>query len=243
MGLQVLHNLKSNEPIEFPKPIHEIYDFIEKKFSEKKDWKRMHESTLWKQLCLCILSSNVNFDSAKSALNHLTKEGFLNSEFILNKNSSQKIIARELAKSLYLPQKIDGTLRKYRFPVVRSKNIVDAAFTIYGENVSLRQTLRDINSEIEARNFIAKNISGLGLKESSHFLRNIKFSTSLAIIDVHIISFLEELGLILFDKKVISQKEYLLLEQLMQKISESHGMSLSILDNAIWHYMRYRHSL
>ena len=56
-----------------------------------------------------------------------------------------------------------------------------------------------------------------------------------------IISFLEELGLILFDKKVISQKEYMLLERLMQKISESHGMNLSILDNAIWHYMRYRH--
>ncbi|MCH7662643.1 MAG: hypothetical protein IH859_02085 [Chloroflexi bacterium] len=240
MGLQILQNLESEERIEIPQQVHNIYGVIEKRFAEHKDWKRMHESTLWKQLCLCILSSNVNFESAKSALKHLTRTGFLNSEFILNKSSSQKIIACELAKPLYLPQKIDGTLRKYRFPKIRSKNIVDAAFTIYGDGVSLRNTLHDLSSEIDARNFIAKNISGLGLKESSHFLRNIKFSTSLAIIDVHIVSFLEDLGLILFDKRVISQNEYLLLERLMQKISELNGMNLSILDNAIWYYMKYR---
>ena len=87
---------------------------------------------------------------------------------------------------------------------------------------------------------IIRVVTGLGLKESSHFLRNIKFSTSLAIIDVHIVSFLEDLGLILFDNKVISKVEYLLLERLMQKISELNGMNLSILDNAIWHYMKYR---
>jgi len=240
MALQILKNLESAEHFDIPEPIHQIYDVVEKKFAERKDWKRMHETTLWKQLCLCILSSNVNFESAQSALNHLTKNGFLNNEFILGKKSSHKIIACELAKPLYKPQKKDGTLRKYRFPTVRSKNIVDAAFLIYGEGYSLRHILKGVNSEIDARNFIAQNISGLGLKESSHFLRNIKFSTSLAIIDVHIVSFLEDLGLILFDNKVISKVEYLLLERLMQKISELNGMNLSILDNAIWYYMRYR---
>ena len=93
MGLRVLQNLETTESIEIPEPILEIYDFIEKKFSEKKDWKRMHEFTLWKQLCLCILSSNVNFDSAKSALSHLAKTGLLESDNILNISSSQKIIA------------------------------------------------------------------------------------------------------------------------------------------------------
>ena len=240
MGIQILKNLESEESAIMPQTVYKIYDVIERQYQFYKDWSKMHESTLWKQLCLCILSSNVNFESARSALNHLSKKGFLRSEFILKKRSSQKIIFNELTKSLYLPPRIDGNLRKYRFPLVRAKNIVDAANHIYSDGHSIRQTLKEIDSEIEARNYLAKNISGLGLKESSHFLRNIKFSSSLAIIDVHILSFLEELGLILSDRKMISQNEYLKLEELMQNISKIYGMNLSILDNAIWYYMRYR---
>lgn len=242
MGIQVLKNLESEESFVMPQTIYKIYDIIEKQYQHYKNWNKMHESTLWKQLCFCILSSNVNFESARSALNHLSQKGFLKSEFLLNKHSSQKIIFNELAKPLYLPYRIDGNLRKYRFPFVRAKNIVDAANHIYSDGYTIRQTLKEIGSEIEARNYLAKNISGLGLKESSHFLRNIKFSSSLAIIDVHILSFLEELGLILFDKKIISQNEYIKLEELMQRISKIYGMNLSILDNAIWYYMRHRQS-
>ncbi len=242
MGIQILNNLESEESFVMPQPVYKLYDAIEKQYKIYKDWNKMHETTLWKELCLCILSSNVNFESARSALNHLSQKGFLKSEFLLNEYSSQEIIFNELTKPLYLPPKIDGNLRKYRFPSIRAKNIVDAANHIYSDGFSIRQTLKEIDSEIEARNYLAKNISGLGLKESSHFLRNIKFSSSLAIIDVHILSFLEELGLILIDKNIISTNEYLQLEVLMQQLSKIYGMNLSILDNAIWYYMRHRQS-
>ena len=191
-------------------------------------------------MCLCILSSNVSYDLAKSAFSQLRKTRMLEPNYILEKYDSQKMIAEELSKSIYLPQKRDGTFRKYRFPKIRSNNIVTAAKQIYADGKSIRILLTDINSEFEARNFFVKNIPGLGLKESSHFLRDVQFSSTLAIIDVHIISFLQELELVSFDKKIITTKDYLNLEKILQKIAEINDLNLSILDNAIWYYMRYR---
>ena len=222
-----------------PQKILDLYYLIEKEFSQRKKWKELSDRELWYELCLCILSSNVSFEQAKSAMIHLAKNNFLNPEWIENNDTALELISKELSKPICLPIKKDGSLRKYRFPNVRAKNLVMASHFFYSANNGLKNSLLDITSEFTLRNFLAENVSGLGLKEASHFLRNVGIGNSLAIIDVHIVSFLKELKLI-SDFSTITENKYYEFEEKMNQLANFYGLNLGILDNAIWNYMKYR---
>jgi len=220
-----------------PQPILDLYYHIEKQFVKQNSWKNLLEKDLWFELCFCILSSNVSFEQAKSATVHLNNKHFLEPYWIMENLSSQDTIARELSKPICLPKKKNGLLRKYRFPNVRAKNIVSATNFIYSKKNGLKNTLHEFESESIAREFLVRNVSGLGLKEASHFLRNIGYASSLAIIDVHIISFLKDLRLVSGSLPLTNQK-YFEFEEKMQKLAEFYGLNLAIFDNAIWNYMK-----
>lgn len=79
---------------------------------------------------------------------------------------------------------------------MRARQITHAAKFIYHQNNGIKSILKCFNSSIAARKFFSDFIPGLGCKESSHFLRNIGYCDDLAIIDVHIITFLKRMALI-----------------------------------------------
>lgn len=238
MSLQLHKNQTYASMSLIPREVFQIYDHLESKFSSRIRWDDLTEVDLWNELCLCILSSNVPFELATSAVKHLSTCGMLDTRWLVNNVTAKQILESELSKSAYLPKKKDGNLRKYRFPRVRSRDIVNAADSLYGEGKNIQYLLSNENSPEIVRNFLADTISGLGLKESSHFLRNIGYASSLAIVDVHIVSFLRDLGLFQYERKPITITVYLELERIMQKISRMFDLNLAILDNAIWHYMR-----
>ena len=208
-------------------------------YDRKKKWTDMSENELWYELCLCILSSNVPYELAKSAFFHLLETGFLQLKWIKNEESSERLMAEELSKPLYLPRKLDGSHRKYRFPNIRSNNIIKAARLISSNNDLLKKILANSRSEKEVRKYLVANISGIGLKQSSHFLRNIRYSNELAIIDSHVIAFLEKVGMLERGKtNHITDNLYLELESKLQEISKKFELNLSIFDMAIWNHMR-----
>lgn len=234
-------NLKIQiKEIDIPYQIIQNYSKLEKSYFTLKEWEQRSEVDLWEELVLCILSSNINYETAASAFVHLQKNQFLDYRYIQEDDSFQNI-ANELCKSIFLPRKKDGSLRKYRFPNVRAKNIVKAAHVIYHENRGISYLLTSFNSEFEAREFFCNQIPGIGFKEASHYLRNIKYSNSLAIIDTHIINFLEErINSTDFVGKSLNVQKYLLYEKIMKEISNYHEYKLPIFDLAIWQYMRAR---
>ncbi|MFX0199587.1 MAG: hypothetical protein ACFFCW_25985 [Candidatus Hodarchaeota archaeon] len=208
-------------------------------YNRNKKWNEMTENELWYELCICILSSNVPYELAKSAFLHLLQKGFLQLDWIVNEDSSQKIMTEELSKPLYLPKKLDGSCRKYRFPNMRSKNITQAARLIASNNDLIKKILTGSSSEGEVRDYLVANIPGIGLKQSSHFLRNIGYSDELAIIDSHVITFLERIGMLEQRKaKHITDSTYLDLENKLKKLSRKFELNLSIFDMAIWNHMR-----
>ncbi len=84
-----------------------------------------------------------------------------------------------------------------------------------------------------ARKYLAKNIKGLGLKEASHFLRNIGYR-GLAILDRHVLSTLREAGVIDQIPKSLTRKRYLEIERRFLEYAGRIGISPDALDLVMW---------
>jgi N-glycosylase/DNA lyase len=119
----------------------------------------------------------------------------------------------------------------HRFPNARAKYVVQSR----NKKDELIKLLNEMGDEIVLREWIVKNIKGLGMKESSHFLRNIGFK-NLAIIDFHIIDLLANHGLIEKPKnKSLTPKKYIEIENVLHEISKKSGLSLGELDLYLWY--------
>ena len=161
---------------------------------------------LFKELCFCILTANYNAEKC-IIIQAKIGNGFL----ILSENA----LARKL-KEL-----------GYRFPNVRAKYIVEAR----KHNKELKRIL-DYDDQM-LREWLVKNIKGLGYKESSHFLRNIG-KKNFAIIDFHILDLLSAKGLIQ-KPKTLNKKTYLQTEELLKKLAKKLRLSLDELDLYLWY--------
>jgi N-glycosylase/DNA lyase len=238
LSIQIPKEVTFTVKSDFSEFIFDKYYELESKVI-RKPWFDYSESELWVELCFCILSSNVSYENALSATRYLSENNFLNLNWILNHENAQQLISNELSRDNFLPKKKDDSLRKYRFPNVRSKNIVSAAHFLYEKNNGVKKLLKKFLTEFVARDFFHSNVTGLGLKEASHFLRNIGYSNSLAIIDVHIASFLHELNL-LESSFPINTQRYLEMETKMISLAKFFDCDLSLLDNVVWNYMRLK---
>lgn len=86
----------------------------------------------------------------------------------------------------------------------------------------------------ELRIWLAKNVRGLGLKESAHFLRNIgRSNNQIAILDRHILRNLHRLNLI-SEQKIKSPKHYLEIEKTFIDFANSIAIPPDELDLFFW---------
>lgn len=84
------------------------------------------------------------------------------------------------------------------------------------------------------RDWLVRNVKGLGMKEATHFLRNIGESGDLAILDRHILKNLKKYGIISEVPKTLTKKKYLRIEGKMQEFSERVGIPMTHLDLLFW---------
>jgi N-glycosylase/DNA lyase len=89
------------------------------------------------------------------------------------------------------------------------------------------------SSSPELREWLAKNVKGLGWKESSHFLRNIGHR-DLAILDRHILKNLVRARVLRALPKTLTPKRYLSIEKKFKKFSERIGIPMDELDLLFW---------
>ncbi len=112
----------------------------------------------------------------------------------------------------------------YRFHTIRAKYLYEA-----------RNSFKKINIyDKNIREELVKNIKGIGMKEASHFLRNIGFE-DYAIIDFHIVDVLVNAGLI-EKPKTLTEKKYLEIENVLRKISIKTNLNLGELDLYLWYH-------
>lgn len=229
LSSKLIHN--SN----IPEPVLNHYFKIQEKISTK-NWQNRTEQEIWQELCFCILSTNVNYELVKSVVNVLDVNGLLDTNFLLLPNSEQ-ILFKWLNSNNFEPKKKNGELRKYRYPNRKSNQIVGAAKKLYSNN-NIKRILSTFKTDIDARDYFIMTIPGLGIKEASHFLRNIGYSDSLAVIDIHMLNFLKKYSMVTSEKFSLTQRVYLKIETILKNLVRFHRLNMIIFDLAVWHHMR-----
>lgn len=86
----------------------------------------------------------------------------------------------------------------------------------------------------EVREWLVKNIEGIGYKEASHFLRNIGLGENIAILDRHILKNLKVFKVIDEVPNSLSRKKYLEIENKMREFADKIDIPISHLDLVFW---------
>jgi N-glycosylase/DNA lyase len=186
----------------------EVETLIKTRINEFSDIKHGSINDIFKELCFCIMTANCG---AEKCIEIHEK---INEEFL---SLSQHQLAEKF--------KDFG----YRFPNVRSKFILEARKKI---NI-LEEIIKLNNNEIDLREWLVKNIKGIGYKEGSHFLRNIGYK-NLAIIDFHILDILAQ-HKIIEKPKNLTKSVYLEIENTLKNLAQDLNLNLAELDLYLWY--------
>ncbi|MDO8516652.1 MAG: N-glycosylase/DNA lyase [Nanoarchaeota archaeon] len=203
--MEILQKINDLKKTEIAKTI----DFRIKEF--ERVGKERDENKIFSELCFCILTANFNAERGIKIQKELEKDFCSLSE-----------------KQLSLKLKELG----HRFPNARANYI--SYCQKYNQELIEVLYKRKL-SEDEIRQWLVKNIKGLGMKEASHFLRNIGFK-HFAIIDFHIIDLLAREKMIQKPKsKSLSKKEYVKIEEVLKEIAKKADLNLAELDLYLWY--------
>lgn len=156
------------------------------------------------------------------------------------KNAWKAILTLKENNLLYVgnSDEITEYLNIVRFKNNKAKYIVELREKMTVNNKLLTKKILNeygFNEIIKLRNFLAEDIKGFGLKEASHFLRNIGFGKDIAILDRHILKNLVKFGVINEVPKTVTKKMYLEIEEKMKKFSEEIGIDMESLDLILWY--------
>ena len=86
----------------------------------------------------------------------------------------------------------------------------------------------------ELREWLVKNVKGLGYKEATHFLRNIGRNGGLTILDRHILRNLKRYGAVRSLPGSLSRKRYLSIERAFVRFADRVGIPVDELDLLFW---------
>jgi N-glycosylase/DNA lyase len=98
--------------------------------------------------------------------------------------------------------------------------------------IIVKQLTSEINST-ELREWLVKNVKGLGWKEASHFLRNIGYR-DLAILDRHILKCLLRVGVLKRLPNTLTAKRYKVIEKKFLAFADKVDIPIDELDLIFW---------
>ena len=191
------------------------------------------ERALWWDLSTCILSSQVPYPLAAAVADVLDR-----SELLLTQKTHTRR-EEHIFEILSEPVNVQGRLRKYRFPSAKAAQLAMTHRRIHKTCNSLAELLDDFRTAEDARKWLVNNAPGLGPKQASMFLRNVGLSYDLAILDRHVLEYMELLGLSsVHSRSVQSISGYIDTEVVLRAHARESDCPVGILDWAIWIVMR-----
>jgi len=187
---------------------------IRKRIDEFRGVMLQDNNRIFAELCFCILTPQSRAEICYNAINELEK-----SNLLFNGDAEQ----------------IASLLKGVRFPRNKARYIVEARkFFTENNELRIKEKIKEFNDVFALREWLSKNVKGIGMKEASHFIRNIGLSTDLAILDRHILKNLKELKVIDEIPKTITKKKYIEIEEKMRNLAKSLDITLAELDLIFW---------
>jgi N-glycosylase/DNA lyase len=185
---------------------------IKKRLIEFSAVGRNREKRLFAELCFCLCTPQTKAHAAWYAIGPLMDCGRLYSAG-----------TGELEKALR-----EAGVRFHR---TKARNIAEAR-SLHMRGLAAKTS--PCKDAVGLRNLFAEEVRGLGMKEASHFLRNIGLGCDLAILDRHILRNLVRLKVIPEIPKTLTKKKYLEVEDKMRMFSKRVGIPLDELDLLFW---------
>jgi len=193
-----------------------VTEQVEERIREFKILHLKGNEDWFSELCFCILTANSSAKLGISIQKTIGLEGFLR----LPEDELTRILRR----------------LGHRFSERRANFIVRAR-----EFSNIKDIVASFTDEMQARDWLAENVLGLGYKEASHFLRNVGYD-DVAILDRHVLRTMCENRIINEIPKGLTRSKYLEIESKLGDLSAQLGMPLSKLDLYVW-YMKTGHVL
>ncbi len=202
-----------------PENIRKLYEPRKNAISQRlndfrKVWSNGTDEDILAELAFCLFTPQSKAKSCWAAVCRLKANG------LVCKGSPKQISC-----------KLDGV----RFHNNKSKYLASAR-KLFSKNgkLCLKKTISSFDDTLECREWLVKNVKGLGYKEASHFLRNIGFGEKVAIIDRHILTNLKRYGVIKEIPKTITKQKYLEIEKKTADFARKTGIPLTHLDLLFW---------
>lgn len=131
---------------------------------------------------------------------------------------------------------IKGKLHRVRFHNKKARYLVGARTQFLNKGrLSIRSALKNLPDVHACREWLVRDIKGLGYKEASHFLRNIGLGDRVAILDRHILRNLVHFDVIQEIPASMSRSGYMQIEQKMAEFAREIHIPLAHLDLLLWY--------
>lgn len=231
--------LRSNVRESLRRAIIRVCEELESWQRQSPRWQGLSESDLWQELVSCILGSGVPYEQASAVVHHLRLAGLLD---IGRSKDDPERFESEVARILSRPIPCadpPSPKRRYRFPLSRANHLRRTIESIYIRGASLRDILGSAPDVKEARARIISSAVGAGPKQASLFLRNIGYAADLAVLDRHILQYMNLMELTASGGSGIqSLKKYEELENTFRAHAHEMGFSVADFDIGVWVAMR-----
>ncbi len=191
----------------------EVRGLIERRIAEFRSVDRRDPFRLFEELAFCVMTPQSKAKAALRAIDELKATGLLRSGR-----------APEVAEVM----RRNGI----RFHVKKARYLVLNRRLLRGEPAVLVGLLQGETGSV--RDALVEEVWGFGLKEASHFMRNVGF-TGIAVLDRHVLRWMEVLGAIERVPRSLTRRTYLELEQRFLALSGELGMSPEELDLLLWY--------
>jgi len=194
-------------------------------------WTSMTEDDLWRELVACILGSRVRFEAPHSAGERMDRRRL----FCEHRRSSRFPQYEQDVRGALSDRGTLDAPNRYPFFRVRANHIRRAAERLYRGKGTLRSFLEDSHDSRDARRRLASEVSGVGPKQASLFLRNIGYAADVAVLDIHILTYMSWVGLTETPiKSVPAVPRYEALEDAFIEHAYSFGQAPDRFDLAVW---------
>lgn len=190
------------------------------------------EAVLWKELSCCILSSQVKYPTAVAAAEAIAEKGAL--------LSHEPVTPDALRETLAAPLSVEGRQVRYRFARSKAQQLSEAHAAINAQSGGLSAKLESFDNGEHARRWFVQHAPGLGPKQASMFLRNTGMTYDLAVLDRHVVEYMDYVGLHVAGRNstTSSLAGYTSREAVLKSYAQGLGMAVGLMDWAIWIVMR-----